>query len=384
MRCVSSGLLHGRCHPSTPPRPPASHAVLRGMTDEADCGDSARSLNARTEPVQLTARRRRSRRPCDPCPCCAGRLERLQVVAEARRSSAIASRTPPGPMPSRAATLSAAVPAGSNVPSRTLAATRSCASRNGTPSRTSASAASVASTSGIGRRLAEALAVDLEPGDEHRRAPAAPSRVSRARREDGCLVLLQVAVVGERQALDGREQAREPADRRARLAAGELGDVGVELLRHHRRAGGGVLGQPREAELARRPQHDLLADPREVRVEDGDRVEVVEREVAVGDRVDRVPHLAGGRRQAERRAGERTGAERALPPRRRLRAQSARGRGRASRPRPAGDGRASPAGRAADACSRASACRPPPRRRRGRRARARRSPRAPPPHASST
>ena len=42
----------------------------------------------------------------------------------------------------------------------------------------------------------------------------------------------------------------EPPDRRAGLAARELGDVGVQLLRHHRRAGRGVLGQAREAELA--------------------------------------------------------------------------------------------------------------------------------------
>ena len=99
-------------------------------------------------------------------------------------------------------------------------------------------------------------------------------------------------------------------DRGARLAARELGDVGVQLLRHHRRPGRGVLGQPREAELARRPEHELLADPREVREEHGARVEVVEREVAVGDGVDRVAHLVRRRRDRQRRAGERAGAER--------------------------------------------------------------------------
>ena len=46
--------------------------------------------------------------------------------------------------------------------------------------------------------------------------------------------------------------------------------------------------------------------------ENGRRVEVVEREVAIRDGVDRVAHLARRRRKLERRAGERTRAERAL------------------------------------------------------------------------
>ena len=69
-----------------------------------------------------------------------------------------------------------------------------------------------------------------------------------------------------------------------------------------------------EAELARRPDADLLTDPREVREEHGACVEVVEDEVAVGDRVERVPHgLARRRRNRKRRAGERAGAERRGP-----------------------------------------------------------------------
>src|SRR4029079_18688853 len=42
---------------------------------------------------------------------------------------------------------------------------------------------------------------------------------------------------------------------------------------------------------------------------DGDRVEIVEREVAVCDRVERVAELLRGRGQRQRRAGERAGAE---------------------------------------------------------------------------
>jgi hypothetical protein len=51
-----------------------------------------------------------------------------------------------------------------------------------------------------------------------------------------------------------------------------------------------------EAELGARPEHELLADAREVAEADCSGVEVVEREVAVGDGVDRVAR----RGQAER------------------------------------------------------------------------------------
>ena len=69
-------------------------------------------------------------------------------------------------------------------------------------------------------------------------------------------------------------------------------------------------GSRANAELGARPEHELLADPREVREQHGDRVEVVEREVAVGDGVERVPHRVRRRRQRQRRAGERARAER--------------------------------------------------------------------------
>ncbi len=55
--------------------------------------------------------------------------------------------------------------------------------------------------------------------------------------EDRLLVLLQVTVVGQRQALEGRQQPGEVTDDPAGLAAGQLGDVGVLLLRHDARPG---------------------------------------------------------------------------------------------------------------------------------------------------
>src|SRR5207248_8510986 len=81
----------------------------------------------------------------------------------------------------------------------------------------------------IGRGAGEPLVVELEAVDEHGERAERAGDVTPSR-EDGRLVLLQVAVVCERQTLDGREQPGEPADRRSGLAARELGDVGVELL----------------------------------------------------------------------------------------------------------------------------------------------------------
>ena len=82
--------------------------------------------------------------------------------------------------------------------------------------------------------------------------------------EQRLLVLLQVAVVAERQPLQRRQHPREVADQPAGLAPGQLGDVGVLLLRQHRRSGGIGVVEPNEPELVGRPQDHLLAHARQV------------------------------------------------------------------------------------------------------------------------
>ena len=225
----------------------------------------------------------------------------------------------------------------------------------------------------IRRGGGEPVAVELEAGHEHRQCAERAGDVA-PRREHRRLVLLQIAVVRERQSLHRRQQTGEPADRGSRLAARELGDVRVQLLRHHRRAGRRVLRQPGEAELRRRPEHELLADAREMREQHRGRVEIVEREVAVRDRVERVPHRIGRRAAAAASSprAHRLRAATASPARPRTR--SARGRARASPPTRADGGPASPAARAAGACSRASPCPSPRRRDRGSPRRTRRAP----------
>ena len=73
---------------------------------------------------------------------------------------------------------------------------------------------------------------------------AGSNRCSESMRvEDRLLVLLQIPVVGQRQALQRRQQPGVITDQPAGLAPGQLGDVRVLLLRHDRAAGRVGVGQ---------------------------------------------------------------------------------------------------------------------------------------------
>ena len=106
--------------------------------------------------------------------------------------------------------------------------------------------------------------------------------------EQVLLVLLHVLVVGERQAVHHAVQPDQVRGQPRRLGPQQLGGVGVLLLGHDRRARGPGVGDLAEPELLAGPQHDLGAEPRQVRRAGGRRGQVVEHEVTVGDRVDRV------------------------------------------------------------------------------------------------
>ena len=111
--------------------------------------------------------------------------------------------------------------------------------------------------------------------------------------EERLLVLLQVAVVRERETLEGGEDGREMTDEAARLSPRQLGHVGVLLLRQHRGAGGVGVRQVEEPELLGRPQHDLFADATEVHAEQGEVEQRLRDEVAVAHRVDGVLEPTG-------------------------------------------------------------------------------------------
>ncbi len=168
----------------------------------------------------------------------------------------------------------------------------------------------------VGRRLhacCHHLRRREQPGDRAQREPALVERV-----EQRLLVLLEVAVVGEREALERGQEPGEVADQAAGLAARELGDVGVLLLRQHRRPGAVRVGEAEEAELLAAPQHDLLAQTRQVHLGERGDEQRLGHEVAVGHRVERVVEPAGEAEvggggvgiEREARPRERAGAER--------------------------------------------------------------------------
>ena len=156
------------------------------------------------------------------------------------------------------------------------------------PRSTSSSARSVAAAYGRIRRRLHALDVERERRHQARhRGQGQRDLVDRV--EQRRLVLLQIAVVAERQALERRQQAREVADHPARLAPRQLGDVGVLLLREHGAEPVAYASSRRgEAELVGRPEDDLLAQPRQVDRHQAQCEQRLGDEVAVADRVEAV------------------------------------------------------------------------------------------------
>ncbi len=108
------------------------------------------------------------------------------------------------------------------------------------------------------------------------------------------------------------------ADQATRPAPGQLGDVGVLLLREHRAARGVGIVEVQEPELVGGPQDDLLADAGEVHAEQGEVEEGLGHEVAVAHGIERVvehggeAEVGGGARRVEgqRAAGQGPGTER--------------------------------------------------------------------------
>ena len=139
--------------------------------------------------------------------------------------------------------------------------------------------------------------------------------------EHGCLVLLEVPVVGHRQAFLESHQACQLPDGRSRLAAGQLRYVGVLLVRHGGRTGGQRIAERRPAELGACPQHALLGQSRQVHQGLGADKGVFGNVVPGGHRVHRVdepaphPQQIGGAVRVDREAAtsERAGTERGNP-----------------------------------------------------------------------
>ena len=134
--------------------------------------------------------------------------------------------------------------------------------------------------------------------------------------EDGLLVFLEVAVVRERQGLEDREEGGQVTDEAPGLAARELCDVGVLLLRHDGRAGRVGVVQGDVVEFLGVPDDDLLAQAGDVdadlSTDEGELGDDVARGGAVDGVFDGVGEAEGrgdtARVHTERIAGQRAGA----------------------------------------------------------------------------
>ena len=327
-----------------------------GGPDEGD-EDGQRAGGSRDDSGPVRRQRARKRSSCSAT----GAGPAPPAVVRRRTAAPGSSRAAAsGPELGWAATSSAsgAPPAGA---SRTSPATTWWASRNGMPAATSHSARSTAAAAARARRR------PLPSGRRRtwrwpagRPARRGPRFDLLDRVEQRLLVLLEVPVVGQGQALERDQQPGQVADQAPGLAPGQLGHVGVLLLGQHRAARGPGVGQAQEAELGARPQHDLLADAGQVDAEQGQVEQRLGHEVAVADRVEGVLEGAGEARGRRRwRPGRAAATSR--PGRRRPGAtrrgaggcrRGGRRRGPAPSRGPAGGGPAGPAGPAAGGCSR--------------------------------
>ena len=180
--------------------------------------------------------------------------------------------------------------------------------------------------------------------------------------EQRLLVLLQVAVVGQGQALERGQQPGQVADEAARLAPGQLGDVGVLLLRAASSCRWRTR-RPAAGTRTRRVDHRTISSPsrdrcRPIRVRPNRASATksrsrhgVEGVVEHGGEAEVGGHPRRVERQ--RRPGQRSGAQRARRPGGGGSRAGGRRRGPAPSRGPAGGGPAAPAGPAAGGCSRA-------------------------------
>ena len=169
----------------------------------------------------------------------------------------------------------------------------------------------------VGEAAVRLFFVDVDVREE-RRQDGEDELEAVERAEEAALVVLEVAVVCERDAFHHREEVDERAGELASLAAQQLEHVGVLFLRHDAGAGAEGVGQLDPAEFCREVYDEVFGEAAYVVAEYGGEVEYVEEVVAVGDGVHAVfgeareAHVAHRVFAVERQrgAGERAAAER--------------------------------------------------------------------------
>ena len=227
----------GVCRRRRRRRPARARAASRRRRRRAACRSAARAPRRpprRSRGRRRGRRRRRPRRAERRHARAQARVAAIRHVSAASCSSTRAGDVPPGALRARHGLLGRRLGealAGRDARRDAARAPRGTACRRARaprrrrwpPSAPSAAAARMRSAS------------KCRPADEQR-SRAQRALEGRHLRERELLVLLEVAVVGQRQALADGEHGREPADRDAGAAAQVLGDLRVLLLRHDRRA----------------------------------------------------------------------------------------------------------------------------------------------------
>ncbi len=126
-------------------------------------------------------------------------------------------------------------------------------------------------------------------------------------------------MVGERHPVDRCDRSGVRPDRPRARSADEFERIGIAFLRHEARPGRGGVVEPNVAERGRCPDDELFARARGGDRRAHHRVEQIEHDVAVADRVERVARRGGETEhtrcgvaiERKRRSGQRGAAERA-------------------------------------------------------------------------
>lgn len=108
--------------------------------------------------------------------------------------------------------------------------------------------------------------------------------------EERFLVLLHVAIVGERQTLHRREQSQKVAVHPSGFPAHQLGHVWILLLRHDTAARCERLSDRGEMPFLRCPEDELFGEAAQVHHDDRAGAHALQQSVAVGHGVDAVLH----------------------------------------------------------------------------------------------
>ena len=139
----------------------------------------------------------------------------------------------------------------------------------------------------IGRRRFQSLSVEFSSSDgagcnrNHVRDLIVVS-------EERFFVLLEIALVARRQALQRREQPEQSSGDAAGFAANQFPGIRIFLLRHQAAAGGILVWQNDVRKFLRRKNYEVFCEPRKMCSDSREGKKIIEREVPVAHGIEAV------------------------------------------------------------------------------------------------